>query len=143
MATEIFVDTSGFFALLAAKDDRHDQAVACLHAAANDAVRFVTTDYVLDEMATLLQARGMAHLLPAFFASVLESKVCRVEWMDAELFGRAKTFFLRHSDKSYSFTDCASFCTMQVLGLRQALTKDAHFSQAGFSALLNDTITGA
>ena len=35
-------------------------------------------------------------------------------------------------DKSYSFTDCTSFVVMRELGIREALTTDRHFVQAGF-----------
>ena len=35
-----------------------------------------------------------------------------------------------------SFTDCTSFLLMKELGLREALTKDAHFAEAGFVPLL-------
>jgi len=135
MAVDVFVDTSGFYALLDASDDRHGEAVRCVREGAAGACRFLTTDYVLDETATLLKARGLVQLLPAFFAAVEQSRLCRVVWTDAAAFKQAKVFFLRHGDKAYSFTDCVSFCTMRALGLRCALTKDAHFRQAGFAIL--------
>ena len=40
------------------------------------------------------------------------------------------------SASDYSFADCASFVVMRELGLRQALTTDGHFHEAGFEALL-------
>ena len=98
--------------------------------------RFVTTDYVLDETATLLKARGHGHLLSPFFESVLRSKGCRVEWMDRERFLRAEDFLLKQADKPWSFTDAASFCIMKEVGLKEALTKDDHFRMAGFAVLL-------
>ena len=137
MAADVFIDTSGFYALLAAKDDRHCEAVACVQHATAGTWRFLTTDYVLDETATILKVRGLAHLLPAFFAGVENSRLCRVRWTDAAMFAQAKTFFLRHGDKTYSFSDCVSFCTMRSLGLHTALTKDSHFQQAGFTVLLD------
>ena len=60
----------------------------------------------------------------------------RVERIDAGRFDEAKAFFRRHADHDYSFTDCSSFVVMRELGLRQALTSDRHFSEAGFEALL-------
>ena len=38
----------------------------------------------------------------------------------------------------YSFTDCVSFVVMKELGLHEAVTKDGHFKEAGFTALLLD-----
>ena len=42
-------------------------------------------------------------------------------------------FFLKHADQAWSFTDCVSFRTMKLLRLRDALTKDGNFQEAGFT----------
>lgn len=136
MKHETFVDTSGFYALLVKRDDMHRTAGDILHKAAEVRKRFVTTDYVLDETATLLKARGHGHLLSAFFESILASKSCRVEWTEQERFVRAKNLFLKHTDQEWSFTDCLSFCVMKELRIHDVLTKDVHFQETGFSALL-------
>jgi predicted nucleic acid-binding protein len=136
MANEIFVDTSGFYALLIKGDDRHEAAFRVLREARRRKRRFVTSDHVLDESATLLKARGHSHLLHAFFDSLQTSHACRTEWTDADRFQTAQAFFLKHEDQAWSFTDCLSFCLMKELKLRDALTKDGHFHDAGFAALL-------
>ncbi|MBM3993984.1 MAG: type II toxin-antitoxin system VapC family toxin [Planctomycetes bacterium] len=136
MANEIFVDTSGFYAILVKSDDRHRTAVRHLREARRRRRRFVTSDYVLDETATLLKARGLRHLLPAFFEKLLGSQVCRIEWTDPDRFHEVQAFFLKHIDQDWSFTDCISFALMKELTLRDALTKDRHFESAGFVALL-------
>jgi hypothetical protein len=46
---------------------------------------------------------------------------------------KARALFFRHGDKDFSFTDCTSFVVMRELRLREALTTDRHFAQAGFS----------
>jgi len=91
---------------------------------------------VLDETSTLLKARGHGHLLEPFFNLVFASQACRIEWIDSRRFFTAHDFFLRHRDRAWSFTDCVSFCVMDELQLREALTKDSHFQHAGFVALL-------
>ena len=136
MAREIFVDTSGFYALLVKRDDKHAEASRILKSAAQEQRGFVTTDYVLDEAATLLQARDCRHLLQDFFDAVFASAACQVEWTDEERFHAVKEAFLKHSDQHWSFTDCLSFRVMKERRLRDALTKDTHFEQAGFVILL-------
>ncbi len=136
MKGEIFIDTSGFYALLAQDDDRHAQAKAYLKKAASRRARFLTTDYVLDETATLLKARGKSELLAPFFERVFASRSCRIAWTDAERFHQTQLFFLKHGDQDWSFTDCLSFCVMKESLSREALTKDSHFNAAGFLALL-------
>ena len=39
-------------------------------------------------------------------------------------------------DQGYSFTDCSSFVVMGEFKIRNVLTHDLHFDQAGFFALL-------
>lgn len=134
--TETFVDTSGFYALLVRGDRWHDRATAVVADAARHRTRFVTTDYVLDEAATLLKARGHGRLLAAFFESVDSSAALRIEWTTSERFGAARALCLRHADKTWSLTDCLSFVIMRAQGLEAALTSDAHFAQAGFRVLL-------
>ena len=136
MASRTFVDTSGFYALLVQGDSMHGKAVSLLSKAAMSKARFVTSDYILDETVTLLKARGHGHLIEDFLDSVLTSEACTVEWMDPQRFESTRQFHRKHSDKDWSFTDCFSFCTMKETKLRRALTKDAHFSQAGFDPLL-------
>lgn len=136
MARETFVDTSGFYAVLVKKDDRHREAAAHLERARRSRERFVTTDYVLDETATLLKARGLGGLLRDVFEVIDSSRVCRVRWTDADLFAVSRAFFIKHMDQTWSFTDCLSFCVMRELGITQALTKDGHFREAGYEPLL-------
>ena len=111
MANEIFVDTSGFYACLVRRDDRHPEAAALL-----DEFRgkrgFITTDYVLDETVTLLKRRGHGHLIGDFTTVTLRSQACRIEWMDPGRFETAHHYLLQHGDHDFSFTDCFSFCVM-------------------------------
>jgi len=130
------VDTSGFYALLVKGDSKHVRARQILARAGKTRARFVTTDYVLDETATLLRARGHTHLTDAFFAAAFTSLACRIEWMDPIRFEQTRRFFAKHSDKEWSFTDCFSFCLMRPQQIRDALTSDEHFRQAGFNPLL-------
>ncbi|MBA4386726.1 MAG: PIN domain-containing protein [Verrucomicrobia bacterium] len=135
MASETFVDTSGFYALLVKADDSHQKAADYIRNSAGKR-RFITTDYVLDETATLLKARRHGDVIKPFFDIVLKSEVCRVRWMEPDLFSEAVSFFLKHGDHDYSFTDCVSFVVMRKERITTALTKDTHFHQAGFDALL-------
>src|SRR5215467_7298493 len=87
---ETFLDTSGFYALLVKGDSKHARAVECIEHAKATKGRFVTSDYVLDETATLLRARGLGHLTSALFGIVFASAVCQVEWMDPERFAQVQ-----------------------------------------------------
>jgi predicted nucleic acid-binding protein len=114
----------------------HERARVILEQAGRSGGRFVTTDYILDETATLLKARDYGHLAESLFGTVFASAACRVEWMEPDGFTQTRRFFLKHHDQAWSFTDCFSFCVMKALGLRDSLTTDAHFRHAGFNPLL-------
>ena len=136
MDGELFMDTSGFYALLVKSDDAHRRAAAAMAEAAGAGVRLVTTDYVLDETATLLRAGGFSHLLEPLFQALDKAKNGRVVWMEADRFVATRLLFLKYADQHLSFTDCFSFCVMREYRIRRALTKDRHFTDAGFEALL-------
>jgi len=136
MKSAIFIDTSGFYALLVKADHKHTKARQILQQAAGNKQRFMTIDYVLDETATLLRARGLSHLVSPFFDTIFTSRACSILWMDQEYFIKTKTFFLKSSDQEWSFTDCASFIAMKEMKLSLALTTDRHFQEAGFTSLL-------
>jgi len=133
---QIFVDTSGFYALLVAKDEAHEDAASVLKNAQQSRRGFVTSDYVLDETATLLRARGFLHLLTPFFDAVMASRACHVEWISPERFSQARQSFLTHAERGWSFTDCVNFSLMKEFHLKEALSKDGHFREAGFTPLL-------
>ena len=136
MKYEALVDTSGFYALLVERDPMHTRTSGILRKAAKAKSGFVTTDYCLDETATLLRARGLGHLVVPLFETVFASNACTVEWMDPDRFEQTRQFLGKHEDHPWSFTDCFSFCLMKELNIRNALTTDGHFREAGFRPLL-------
>ncbi len=136
MVNSIFVDTSGFFALLSTKDADHRAATAVMHQAAGEGTRLVTSDYVLSESATLLKARGGVHLCERLLLAVAHSAKLSVVHVTPELFDQTAALFLNRKDQAFSFTDCSSFCIMRRQGLTRALTRDHHFAVEGFVPLL-------
>jgi predicted nucleic acid-binding protein len=135
-SSPVFLDTSGWIALLNA-DDR-------FHAAANERMRqfgadrrpLVTTDWVLAET-----GNGLARF-PARsrFAEAVEgfrrSKNTRLVRIDDSLFQRAVQLYANVDDKTWGLIDCASFVVMRDAAIPEALTTDHHFTQAGFRTLL-------
>ena len=67
---------------------------------------------------------------------ILRGAGIEIVWMDAVRFREVYTYYRRHSDKQWSFTDCFSFCVMKQRKIYRALAHDRHYSQAGFEPLL-------
>jgi len=66
---------------------------------------------------------------------LLESSAVSLVQVDEPLLTTAWEYFQKHSDKSFSLADCASFVVMHERGMEQALAFDHHFTQAGFQRL--------
>jgi len=133
---DVFLDTSGLYALVDRRDAHHAPARDLVARAVRQGRKLVVTDYVLPESTTLAGARGGRHVALKMLDLVDQSVGIRVEWMQPSRFDAARAFYRRHDDHAYSFVDCASFVVMRECGLRQALTTDRHFVEAGFDALL-------
>lgn len=135
-ALEVFMDSAGFLALWDAGDSHHANAAKLQTELVRGRRRFLTSEYVVDETATLLLVRH-SHAAAADFLDTIErSEALRLEWIGPERFHAAANLFRRHADKTWSFTDCVSFVVMRELRIRDAFTTDHHFKQAGFHPLL-------
>lgn len=135
-AGEVFMDSAGFFALWDAGDACHARSVSLQRHLGTKGRRFLTTDYVVEETATLLLVQHSQAAAADFLDSACRSQTLRWEWIDSDRFYSAASLFRRHSDKEWSFTDCCSFVVMRELGIHEAFTTDRHFQQAGFEVLL-------
>src|ERR1041384_7221470 len=105
MASEVFWDTSGFFALLNSDDAAHPRAKAWLAAAAGRRAS-VTTEWIIGECCTLLVARKRAHIVPSFLDFTTASRALTIINPEIQLIAEAKVFLRKRLDQSYSFTDC-------------------------------------
>ena len=104
--TEVFIDTSGFFALLSVADPAHAQAREQMARLARARRRAVTTDHVLDETFTLLKVRGLAHRCPAFQQMLNTSRSLRVSWTEPALFATATELFLARLERFFADRLC-------------------------------------
>src|ERR1035437_9060608 len=133
----LFVDTAGWVACTDAADPAHNQAAAARDAWLQEGGVLITTDYVADETLTLLRVRFGLGTAEAWWQQVDGSPRLRWEYIGLARADKARGVFFRHRDKEYSFTDCTSFVVMRELKLREVLTTDHHFTQAGFVTLPN------
>lgn len=136
MAREVFVDSSGLYALADRRDSYHTQAEERVGKLIESGIRLVLTDYIIDETCTLAKARAGSDAALRLLEIVERSRAIDMFWIGVEHFEAAKAFLRRHVDHGYSFTDCTSFVVMDKLRIRDALTSDHHFVEAGFRMLL-------
>lgn len=131
----VFADTSFFKAYIDQQDIFHPQALKILQKLKKTGVILITSNYILDEIFTLLRVKCGLDLAMDFKA-VLEEfetdlKIVRVLAKDE---ASAWEWFVKDWSK-LSFTDCVSFALMERLSLQVAAAFDEHFKKAGFKVL--------
>ena len=127
----VFVDTAAFFALENERDRYHAEAIDTRDELMAKGVRLVTSDYVLDEVYTLIRMRVGHRAAVNFGESVQASRFFQIEPVTPADFGVAWRIFSRYDDKPFSFTDCTSFALMERLKVRAAFTFDRNFREYG------------
>jgi predicted nucleic acid-binding protein len=132
----VFIDTMGWACLLDRREAKHGATARLMAEWGQTRRPLVTTDYVVDETATLLLARRAAGVLGEFFECIEHSAALTLTPVGPGRFREACGYLLKHRDQGYSFTDVTSFIVMRELGMSDALTEDRHFEQAGFRRLL-------
>jgi uncharacterized protein len=124
----IFVDTGGWFASIVPTDRDHQAAVRWLAA---NREPLVTSDYVVDEILTLLRARGHQARALVLGENLLTNQLARIHYLTVDEILATWEVFRDFSDKEWSFTDCSSKVVMERLGITTAFAFDHHFRQFG------------
>ncbi len=132
----VFLDTSGWIALLDEDDELHAQAATQLDEIVAARRPVFTTDWVIAETGNGVARVGVRRRFASAVDRFLASPKGRLVRVDRELFQEALGLYDRTSDKSWGLVDCASFVVMRRENIFDALTADRHFPQAGFRPLL-------
>ena len=129
----VFGDTVYFLALINGADSFHQQALALSRQPPGP---MVTTEWVLTEVGDALsQVPNRVHFnqLHALLRNQEDAEIIPAT---SDLFQRGCCLYAGREDKDWSLTDCISFVVMEERGIKEALTSDHHFEQAGYHCLL-------
>ena len=129
----ILADTSFFVAYVNPRDEHHALAVEWMTGSPEP---LITSEWVLAELGNYLAEGPNRRLLGALLRALSREERVEIVPADHASFLDAIGLYARRADKSWSFTDCTSFLLMKSRKLRDALTTDHHFEQAGFAVLL-------
>lgn len=135
MKNQFFLHTGYLIALEVADDQHHESALKHWQTLIISLPRLVTTSYVFNEVTTFFNSRHRHSKAVEIGMRLLSSPSIQMIYVDEVLFNRGWRYFQKHSDKSFSLTDCVSFVVMEEFNIRTALTFDKHFVQAGFDKL--------
>jgi len=103
----IFVDTSAWYAMIDKNDRDHAAAVTKIQILDRP---LVTSNYILDEILTLLKTRLGPSIAIPFGQKLWDQEVSALVRITEEDEERAWIVFRQYADKGFSFTDCTSLC---------------------------------
>lgn len=124
----IFCDTGAWFALFVPPDPDHGHARQWI---SQNKTPLLTTDYIIDELLTLLLCRGEHQRANLIGEQMFAGTLCNLEYVTEDDVRTAWDIFKSHHDKKWSFTDCTSFAVMERLQVDAAFSFDHHFLQRG------------
>lgn len=131
--SELFADAFYFVALLSPKDVAHEKATRVVE---HRDTQLTTTTWVIAEVAAYLAHPPARQRVVDLFRELQSGSAFHLIQVDAELYERGFDLYAARNDKAWSLTDCVSFLVREDRNIREALTADRHFEQAGFVALL-------
>ncbi len=129
----IFVDTSFWIAVTAARDARHDDAVQLLRR--HGAEPLVTSTQVRGETWTFIRRRYGHPTALSFLDGLQRTRRVGMVFVTEEIEEQAMGWLRRHDERAYSFVDATSFALMRSLRVTRALAFDEDFAAAGFEQL--------
>jgi predicted nucleic acid-binding protein len=129
-----FADTFYYLALLNPGDAAHERAMALT---AQGKGTLLTTRWVLTEVGDAMAAPQYRQRFVNLVRAIESDADTTIVPTTDELFHKGVMLFGERPDKTWPLTDCISFVAMREFDVREALTGDHHFEQAGFTALLS------
>jgi len=127
----IFVDSSGLFALLVQNDYMHIRAKENFSYFAEQNAQLVTSSFVLVETIALLQRRIGLAPVHDFNAKILP--LLDVIWVNDKWYTCAIQRLFAQNKTIVSLVDCLSFEIMDSLEIKYAFAFDRHFEENGFT----------
>lgn len=95
------------------------------------AIPVIVEDYVVDELLTLLKARGEIARALSLGENLLGGNLATLYRVFGEDLFETWRIFRTFQDKQWSFTDCSRKAVMERLNVTMAFAFDHHFHQFG------------
>lgn len=133
----VFIDTSGFYALLIADDQNHLRAEKLFRLGEGEGWRLATTNAVVIEAHALFLHRSRpGRENPLKFLDEIENDVHEVIRVQRDDERKAVAPIRAHRDKMYSLCDALSFIVMERIEIVEAISFDEDFRSYGRFTIL-------
>jgi uncharacterized protein len=132
----VFLDTSFALAMENVDDPLHPAALKLERSLSGANSPFVLHWGVILEIGDGYSKIGRRAKGIKILDRLLKEEGFQILPLTESLLSNGLSLYRSRLDKEWGLTDCLSFALMQQEGIREALTSDVHFRQAGFQALL-------
>ncbi len=132
----VFIDTGAFFDFLFEGSSNHEQAIEKMKGVQNGLWgSIVTSNYILDELITLLCRRADHSVALRCVNGIRKSHSITIIFINEQYEKWAWNSFKRSRDSGISFTDHTSFVLIDIFGIDTVFSNDGHFEDAGYALL--------
>jgi len=98
--------------------------------------RLVTSDYIVDELFSVLKSRNKYQARHAVWTFLNDPDLVDIIFTTRSDLDGAYAIYSKFSDKDWSFTDCLSYYYIRKRKIRTALSIDHHFHEFGIATVL-------
>jgi predicted nucleic acid-binding protein len=133
LSSSVFLDTGAIYALADKNDLDHARVTRAYRESSR---RFVTHQLILLETFSLITKRLHKHAALTTIAALRKSPRIEIVQAAPDLLENAWRRCEKYSDKDWDWIDCMSFELMVLHNVTEALTLDHHFTQAGFTSIV-------
>ena len=129
----IFIDTTIWVAAIDSSDELHEDGKSTLNALIERKLSIaLTTDYVLDEVMTILKKRKIPpKKIISVIESIIESPLVEVIFVDEQIFTEALKIFKKY--EKLSFTDSTTLAIMRKYKIKEIYSHDSDFDLPGIT----------
>ena len=129
----IFIDTGAFLSRFIVNDTYHKKSLSLWKKIESKKIICYTSNFIIDELATLLLRRTGADFCYDKINRIYESPQFNILRPTKENEFNALELLKKYSDQEISFTDCISFDLIKSNRIHKVFTFDKHFSYVGIA----------
>lgn len=130
MSQPVFVDASGWVAIINRKDQNHNESVQIYRRLLAASTVLVTTTWTACEALTIVKSRLGFSQAERLWDRIRSRAVVDLVWIDEKYERETLQLFWHYKDKKWGVVDCSSLVVMNAVSCRRAFAYDSHFIEA-------------
>jgi uncharacterized protein len=131
-----FIDTSFIIALASRKDSNHKKALELSDFIKEKKIKLMISEFIILEMCNSFAKANLKKNAIEIVDSIYQDPNIEIIKLSDKYFQYGLDLFRKAEDKNWSLIDCISIEIIREKGIKNVLTTDKHFFQAGFNILI-------